>query len=92
MRICVDFDNTIWDGKKVLDGCIETLTRLHEKYVIAIYSARPTQAERTQMILILAKYKVPYDVILDPKPDAEFYIDDKNLLPNWQEIANRLAP
>lgn len=78
-RLCVDFDNTIWDGQKVFDGCIEALTRLRKYHTIAIFSARATDAERAQMKGILDTHGVPHDEILPPKPDAVAYIDDKGI-------------
>lgn len=78
-RLCVDFDNTIWDGVQVFAGCIEALTRLRKYHTIAIFSARQTEAERQQMKSILDTFGVPYDEILPPKPDAVAYIDDKGV-------------
>ena len=38
-RLCVDFDDTIFDGKGLLPGCIDSLSRLRQSYSIAIFSA-----------------------------------------------------
>jgi len=86
-RICVDFDGTIWDGEKIIDGCRFTLITLKKFYTISIFSARPTEAERQQMKDILDRNGVPYDEILPPKPDAVAYIDDKGIkFENWHYI------
>jgi ribonucleotide monophosphatase NagD (HAD superfamily) len=77
LRICVDFDGTIFDGVGIFPGCIEFLQELRKNYSVAIFSARPTEAERVQMVHILNTKHVPYDEILPAKPDAAFYIDDK---------------
>jgi predicted phosphatase len=79
-RICCDFDGTIYTGdaaNPIFTGCIEVLTELRETHTIAIFSARPTNAERRQMTEILDHHGVPYDEILPIKPDAVMYIDDK---------------
>jgi ribonucleotide monophosphatase NagD (HAD superfamily) len=86
-RICVDFDGTIFDGQGIFPGCIETLRELHKTYRIAIFSARPTEAERNHMLNILEQHRVPYDEILPPKPDAAFYIDDKGRqFQGWDKV------
>lgn len=87
-RLCVDFDNTITDGEKVLDGCIEKLSELSQRFTIAIFSARLTDAERRQMKEMLDRWKVPYDEILERKPDAVAYIDDKGIRfdGDWSKI------
>lgn len=87
-RLCVDFDNTIWDGNQIFPDCIETLTRLRKYHTIAIFSARPTEAERKQMKDILDANGVPYDEILPPKPDAVAYIDDKGIRfsGDWKKV------
>ena len=86
-RICVDFDGTIYDGVGIIDGCIEKLTALSEKYVISIFSARATEPERCQMEDILKRFGVPYDEILGIKPDAVVYIDDKGRqFTSWENI------
>ena len=88
-RICVDFDGTITpDGRIIFPDCISTLTRLHEKYRIAIYSARLTEAERLDMEAVLDSNKVPYDEILPRKPEADYYIDDKAIrFEGWDKIS-----
>ena len=90
-RICVDFDGTIFDGVGIMPGCIEALTSLQETYRIAIFSARPTDAERKQMAEILETHGVPHDEILPPKPDAKFYLDDKGRqFQDWSDVLSRL--
>jgi ribonucleotide monophosphatase NagD (HAD superfamily) len=76
-RICVDFDGTIFDGAGIFPGCIEALAELRKTHAVAIFSARPTLAERQQMMDILNRHAVPHDEILPPKPEAAIYIDDK---------------
>jgi hypothetical protein len=88
LRICIDFDGTITpDCKTVFPGCVEALTELRKTYSIAIFSARPTDAERRQMVDILINNGVPYDEILPPKPQAVLYLDDKGLrFENWEKL------
>jgi hypothetical protein len=76
-RICVDFDAVIYDGANILPDCIEILSLLRKDYLIAIYSARLTDVERSQMEKLLNQNAVPYDEILPRKPQADYYIDDK---------------
>lgn len=86
-RICVDFDGTIFDGVGIFPGCVARLTELQLTHVVAIHSARATDAERQQMIEILAQHNVPHDEVLPPKPDADIYIDDKgHRFDGWDKI------
>lgn len=86
-RGCVDFDGTIFDGVGIFPGCIDVLTELRKTYSIAIFSARPTDAERKQMVDILIQHGVPYDEILPPKPEADFYLDDKGRqFQGWDKV------
>jgi len=86
-QVCVDFDGTIFDGRGVIPGCIEALTQLQQKYFIAIFSARRTDTEWKQMVSVLKQHSVPYDTVLPPKPEAEFYIDDKGVrFTSWAEV------
>lgn len=90
-RICVDFDGTIFDGKGIFPGCVEALEELRKQYRVAIFSARPTEAERKQMAEILTVHGVPHDEILPPKPEAAFYIDDKGRhFQGWDSVVNLL--
>jgi ribonucleotide monophosphatase NagD (HAD superfamily) len=84
--LCVDFDGTIWDGK-LLPGCIEKLTELRQRYRIGIFSARPSDNERAQMKRLLDSLNVPYDEILERKPDAVAFIDDRGVkFTSWDMI------
>ncbi len=91
-RICCDFDGTITpDGKTIFPGCIEVLTELRKTYSIAIFSARPTDAERVQMVKILDQFGVPYDEIMPIKPEAMFYLDDKGRrFEGWDKVLANL--
>jgi len=86
-RYCVDFDGTIFDGVGILPGCVEALTELQKTYSIAIFSARPTDAERWHMAEVLKKHGVPFDEILPPKPEAVIYLDDKGRhFQGWDKV------
>ncbi|MFZ1973853.1 MAG: hypothetical protein WAU89_13465 [Candidatus Acidiferrales bacterium] len=87
LTLCVDFDGVIFDGLRIFPGCVEALARLQKIYRISIYSARLTAAERQQMKSILDNGKVPYDEILERKPEAVAYIDDKAVkFEGWDKI------
>lgn len=91
-RLCVDFDGTVYDGEKLFDGCLEVLAELRKDFRIAIFSARPTQAERDQMIKILAQFNVPVDEILPCKPEAAFYLDDKGRqFQGWDKVLEQVG-
>jgi hypothetical protein len=86
-RICVDFDNTIFDGVGILPGCVEGLRELQKTYSVAIFTARATDAERRQMAEILHTNNIPHDEILPPKPEAAFYLDDKGRqFQGWDKV------
>ncbi len=86
-RICVDFDGTIFDGIGIFPGCAAALSELRKTYSVAIFSARPTDAERRQMVDIMTTNSVPYDEILPPKPEAVAYIDDKGIrFEGWDKV------
>jgi hypothetical protein len=89
-RICIDFDGTIYTGNAsnpIFPGCIVGLTELRKTYSVAIFSARPTDAERVQMVRILDEQGVPYDEIMPIKPDASFYLDDKGRrFEGWDKV------
>jgi ribonucleotide monophosphatase NagD (HAD superfamily) len=88
-RICVDFDGTIYDGLDIMPGCISKLHELRKHYIISIFSARATEAERIHMKTVLDENQVPYDEILPPKPNAVAYIDDKGVhFTSWAEISS----
>lgn len=91
--LCVDFDGTIYDGKGLTDGCIEALALLRLTYEIAIFSARPTLAERVDMKRLLDQFRVPYDVVLDVKPNACYFIDDKGVrfTGDWKEVLRTIG-
>jgi hypothetical protein len=88
-RLCVDFDGTIYDGTGIFDGCIEALSELRKSYTIAIFSARQTEAEREQMRELLRSFDVPHDEVLDAKPEAVAYLDDKGIRfdGDWRTIS-----
>jgi hypothetical protein len=90
--LAVDFDNTIYDGYKVIDGCIDVLTDLRQMYKIAIFSARPTDGERQHMKTVLDSSGVPYDEILGVKPEFVFLVDDKAIRfdGDWNEVRTRI--
>jgi hypothetical protein len=103
--LCIDFDDTIchenvYPGEgSLIPGALEAITQLREKFEIAIYSARNNpeirdQPERMkQMVLMLDKYKIPYDkIILDYKPLAIRFVDDRAIKfdNNWESIVKEL--
>jgi ribonucleotide monophosphatase NagD (HAD superfamily) len=90
--VAVDFDGTIFDGFNVFPGCVEKLTELRERYWIAIFSARQTDTERIQMKAILDSNGVPYDEILERKPNAVAFIDDKGIRfeGSWDKVLTYL--
>lgn len=86
-RLCCDFDGVIWDGNNIIDGCVEKLRELRQKYSIAIFSARATEDERKHMERLLDYWCVPYDEILPLKPVAIYYLDDKGVkFESWNKV------
>lgn len=88
--LCVDFDGTIYSGdslRPMLPGCVEALTHLKQTYRIGIFSARLTPRERQDMKSILDGNNVPYDEILERKPQAVAYLDDKGFkFESWDKV------
>lgn len=85
--LCVDFDGVIWDGEKPLAGCIGKLYVLRMTYTIGIFSARETDSERQKMRATLDEYAIPYDLILERKPNAVAFIDDKGWrFTSWDKV------
>ncbi len=111
-NIAVDFDGVVhtfdkgwYDGTcygKPIQGAIEAIKTLSEKYKIIIFSAkvrpdRPLVNGKTGYELVeewLIKHElIQYvDQITYEKPRAQFYIDDKAIefKNNWTEILERL--
>jgi hypothetical protein len=98
----VDFDRTILDndgvfGEKMIPfpGAKEALEQLRDSgYKICIYSCRSNNGDRkTDMINILAEYSIPYDEIVDGKPEFTFLIDDRVIESHsgdWEYILSRI--
>ncbi len=87
-RLCVDFDGVIFDGTGLIPDCVASLRKLQQTFSIAIYSARVTEAERDHMKYMLGHLGVPYDEILDRKPEAYAYIDDKAIqFTSWAAVS-----
>lgn len=101
-RIMIDFDKTISPtyGFNIAPdtNVIECIKRLHEKYIITIYSCRSNleicdETEHLEMIRYLEKYNIPYDEINRGKPLYVALIDDRSFNPvhtNWLDITNFL--
>jgi hypothetical protein len=91
--LAVDFDGTITpDGVSVFPGCVETLSRLIQRFEIGIFSARITDSEREQMKQTLDKNGVPYDRILERKPNAFRFIDDRGVtFKSWPQVESELS-
>lgn len=90
--LCVDFDGTIYDGAKIIAGCHGALSILQKLYTIGIFSARETDAERADMKRILDEQHVPYDLILERKPNAVRFIDDKGIrFTSWEEVMDSMG-
>jgi hypothetical protein len=76
--LAVDFDGTIYDGENIFAGCIDALSEFRKEYRVGIFSARQGKC-REWMIEYLNSHCIPYDLVLEPKPDAVAFIDDKGL-------------
>lgn len=106
MRICIDFDGTIydWGNDKLIDGAKEGLKKLNENGIeINIFSCRTSHEfrsypiDRKQEIIFMESFlnenDVPFDRILDvDKPVADLYLDDRAIKidNNWEEVVTHI--
>lgn len=100
--IFVDFDRTILDDKGIFGEKMvpfpdvrDALEQLSQAgYEICIYSCRSNDKEgRDSMLNILLEYSIPYDKIVDGKPEYTYLIDDRAIEctdGNWEEILKKL--
>lgn len=99
--LAIDFDGVIHDislanhpefGPPILDAqpTILKLKRLQNR--IIILSARASTPESKQLIANwLDANKIPYDVLTNVKPVADYYIDDKAVkFNNWSDLQNEI--
>lgn len=87
--VCVDFDGVInsyrsgftRDGEiadEPLPGAQDAIMRLRRKYTVLVFSTRARSVEgRNAIIAWLAKYNIEVDGIVNQKPPAHVYIDDR---------------
>ncbi len=96
-RLIIDFDNTIADNSKVdfpdigepFDGVKEALEELKEKgWILNIFSARSNDDGGTKKIKeFMEEHDIPYNEILEGKPHAEYYIDDRAVeFSDWKQV------
>ena len=106
MRICVDFDGTIydWGNGTLIDGAKEGLKKLKGNGIeINIFSCRTSHEfrsypiDRKQEIIFMESFlnenDVPFDRILDvDKPVADLYLDDRGIgvNNNWEEVVDNI--
>jgi hypothetical protein len=101
LQICFDFDGVIhafsspWEGEDVIadepiDGCREALVafiRMGAK--IYIHSVRcRTYAGRKAIESYMNFHNLPFDEVVEHKPVANFYIDDRGVpfSGDWQSV------
>ena len=106
--VVVDFDGTICEHEFPGIGAPKTGVQAALKaikkagYAIRIHSCRTAsyweddelQDQRYHMITFLLKNHIPFDdIVIDNKPIAMFYIDDRGIpfKDNWAEIAEEIT-
>ena len=96
--VCLDFDgvihlninfvsSTIISGELVV-GAAQAIATLREKYRVVVHSCRCTSAGGVQAIKDwLKQHEIEVDDVIDFKPQAEVYIDDRAVAFNgdWNE-------
>lgn len=104
MRIAIDFDGTIiknvelpvekqlfykYTDYEFVDGCEDAIRSIAKKHELVLCSSRYGWY-RIPMIMFIKSKKLPIRVyILNTKPAADVYVDDKNYggIPiDWEEI------
>ena len=101
MKICFDFDGVIhsfvkpWEGDKVIPdkptaGCKDALNRIKALgATIYVHSARcHCQEGRNAIAEYMAKYGLVFDEVVEHKPVADIYVDDRAVLfdDNWSDV------
>jgi len=111
LQICFDFDGVIhsftspWEGEDVISdkpirGCKEALAIFREMGAkIYIHSVRcRTEAGRKAIENYMKLYNLPFDCVVEHKPVADFYIDDRGVpfTGSWEDairtIHNQTMP
>ena len=96
-KLIIDFDNTITDNSNVdypnigepFDGVKEALEELKENgWTLNIFSARSNDKYGTKQIKeFMEEHDLPYDEIVEGKPHAEYYIDDRAVeFLDWKQV------
>ena len=102
MRVCIDFDGTVYNGNNhtVINGAKEGILKLKEKgFDILIYSCRTSYEfrkypiDRNQEIAFMEAFLnengIPFDKVLNvDKPIANYYLDDRarEINNNWEDV------
>lgn len=102
--ICVDFDGVIHDNAEYVSGNIITgepiagvvhaLNQLREHYRVVIFSCRYRDDHAIDAMRDwLNQHDIQVDEIVDYKPHAQIYIDDRAITFNgdWNETLNQVA-
>lgn len=92
--ICVDLDGVLCEGEiwtpedclkaKPIEKNIKEVNRLHQEHFIVIYTARRDNLIPTTLEW-LRRNNVQYQAFSNKKTSADFYVDDKNLIPEDME-------
>lgn len=101
--IAIDFDDTITYPSpfpimgKIRPDAVRVIKSLKDKYILLLWTAR-TGKYLEEALNLLVKYNIEFDYINQlpnqkgPKPDADIFIDDRNLgfEVDWNKIEELL--
>ena len=78
MRICIDFDDTIFDKKArdPMEGAVNAINKLYENNEITIFTNRPDY-QYPDVEALLKAWGIKYHRIICGKPSYDLFIDDK---------------
>ena len=96
MILAIDFDDTIHDtnsvptGKRMglpLKGARDKMIGLSKKHFLIIHTVRAAGPNATEAVIDWLKFfDIPFSSVTNIKPNADYFIDNKNIaFTNWDQ-------
>lgn len=94
-KVAVDFDDTLVHDQLWLPGAAHALRWLDRNTDLYIHTCRGNYPEGIQLVRdTLAQQLAPRraaEIRVEPKPAADFYIDDRAHQPDWDKVVDLIA-